>query len=58
MNDKDLILSLGGATAVAKLLKLKTPSGSRRVHNWMKRGIPASVKLDYPHIFLKKTKKA
>lgn len=58
MNDKELILSLGGATAVAKMLKFETPSGSRRVHNWMRRGIPASIKVEYPHIFLKKHKKA
>jgi hypothetical protein len=53
--DKELILSLGGISAVAKLLKYDLKNGGiQRVGNWMTRGIPAQVKVDYPHIFLKK----
>lgn len=51
MTDSEIIQSLGGATAVAKLLGLKTPDGARRVHNWIKRGIPARIKLDNLSIF-------
>lgn len=47
MNDKDLIASLGGPTALAKRLGFKTP----RVGNWVARGIPAKVKLDNPDVF-------
>lgn len=47
--DKDIIVALGGSTKVAELLDLKS---KQRVQNWMRRGIPASVKLQYPHIFL------
>ena len=52
MTDSEIIQSLGGATAVAKLLGLKTPDGARRVHNWIKRGIPAQIKLDNLSIFV------
>lgn len=51
MNDKDLILSLGGPAKVARLLGYGK-WGTNRVCNWMERGIPAAVKLDFPHIFL------
>lgn len=53
MNDAETIKSLGGPTAVARLLGLDTPDGSRRVHNWIKRGIPAAIKVKHPEIFLK-----
>jgi len=52
-NDKDLIIQLGGSSVLAKHLNLS----KQRVHNWMTRGIPASIKLAYPKIFLKKPKK-
>ena len=48
--DKDLIAKLGGASALAKKLGF---ASKQRVHNWMTRGIPPSVKLAYPKIFLK-----
>lgn len=51
MTDEELIEKLGGATALAKRLGLKTPGGARRVHNWKKRGIPAQVKLDFQRLF-------
>lgn len=49
--DKILIEALGGPAAVAKLLGYAPHGGVQRVHNWMKRGIPAKVKLDYPSFF-------
>lgn len=57
MTDSEIIKSLGGATAVAKRLGFKTPDGARRVHNWIQRGIPARIKLDYPRIFSAKATK-
>lgn len=51
-NDRTLIMALGGPTELAK--KLGFTDGGRRVHNWLKRGIPASIKIMYPAIFLKK----
>ena len=51
--DAERIESLGGPTQVAELLGFsKTQGGVQRVQNWIKRGIPAKVKLDHPHIFL------
>jgi len=52
--DKELIKQLGGATALANRLGF---ASKQRVHNWLYRGIPASIKLAYPKIFLKKVKK-
>lgn len=48
-NDKEIILRLGGSTKVAELLGFKS---KQRVQNWMVRGIPATIKLKYPHLFL------
>lgn len=53
MTDAELIEFLGGATAVAKRLGFATPDGARRVHNWIKRGIPPRVKLDHASVFKK-----
>lgn len=51
--DSKLIEQLGGTSQVAKLTK----SSPQRVHNWKTRGIPATMKLAYPELFLnKKTK--
>lgn len=47
--DKEIIRTLGGSTKVAELLGFKN---KQRVQNWMSRGIPASIKLEYPHLFL------
>jgi hypothetical protein len=52
--DRELIKQLGGATALANRLGF---SSKQRVHNWLYRGIPSSIKLAYPKIFLKKVKK-
>lgn len=46
--DKEALLKLGGSTKVAELLGYKD---KQRVQNWMRRGIPARVKLEYPHLF-------
>lgn len=48
--DKCLIESHGGSTALAKTLNYQV----QRVQNWKIRGIPASIKLKYPHLFLSK----
>lgn len=47
--DKQLIVNLGGPSKVAELLG----TSRQRIHNWMKRGIPAGVKLKFPQYFLK-----
>lgn len=52
MNDKQLIDALGGPTRVAELLNYDKPGGVQRVANWQRRGIPASVKLERPDLFL------
>lgn len=52
MNDKELIQALGGPTTVAKKLGLDGKKGVCRVANWMRRGIPAKVKLDHLGIFI------
>jgi hypothetical protein len=51
-SDKELIALLGGSSAVAKRLKIS----AQRVHNWLSRGIPASMKLKNHKLFLKKHK--
>ena len=52
MNDADLIRALGGPAKVAEMLGFDK-GGVQRVSNWRIRGIPAQVKLDHPHIFLR-----
>lgn len=48
--DAQIILRYGGATALARMLGLSSP---QRVQNWLVRGIPSRVKLEYPDLFLK-----
>lgn len=50
--DAELIESLGGPAKVADLLGYRDESGTQRVWNWTKRGIPSQVKIDNPEIFL------
>jgi len=52
--DKDnaLITALGGAAKLSELLGYPTENGVQRVFNWTTRGIPASVKLERPELFL------
>ena len=53
MDDKKLILALGGPTKVAVLLGFDTTKGGvQRVQNWMTRGIPPKEKLARPDLFL------
>lgn len=53
MTDAELIRRLGGPASVAKLLRYdKRPGGVQRVSNWLKRGIPAAVKVKHPELFL------
>jgi len=52
-SDKELITKFGGSSALAKKLGLS----KQRVHNWFTRGIPASIKLKHPKLFLKKSTK-
>ena len=47
MTDQELIKRNGGVTKLAQVLKVKTSV----VGNWMKRGIPARVKLSHPELF-------
>ncbi len=46
MTDAELIRSLGGPSAVARLLGF-SKSGPQRVQNWLTRGIPARIKLEH-----------
>ena len=48
MNDKEIIESLGGPTAVAKRIGVKP----QVVCNWRRRGIPPKRKLEFPFLFL------
>ena len=52
-SDKEIIQELGGASKVAELLGFKKSGGTQRVHNWMTRGIPASVKVMFPQFFMR-----
>lgn len=52
MTDKQLIEQLGGAAAVARILNFKALGGTQRVQNWKTRGIPAAIKVAFPHIFM------
>lgn len=51
-SDWRLIASLGGPAKVARLLGYDAHGGTQRVQNWRYRGIPAEVKLEFPHLFL------
>lgn len=51
-NDADLIKRLGGPSKVAEILSIDKRGGAQRVQNWMVRGIPSHVKVNYPHLFM------
>lgn len=57
MNDLEIIRRHGGPAKLAELLKFDKKSGTQRVFNWMKRGIPPAVKLSNPKIFMIKVPK-
>ncbi|WP_242684281.1 hypothetical protein [Paraburkholderia hospita] len=51
--DAQIIEDLGGPAKLAELLGYdKAAGGVQRIQNWKKRGIPASVKLAHPDLFL------
>jgi len=50
MNAKEIIKSHGGPTALARKLGYQT-NGVQRCANWMRRGIPAAVRLLRPDLF-------
>jgi hypothetical protein len=52
-DDQKLIQELGGPLKVAELLGFEKYGGVQRVQNWVTRGIPAQIKVDYPHIFMR-----
>jgi hypothetical protein len=58
MDDRQLIMKLGGPTAVAKKLGYDPKGGAQRVQNWMRRGIPSKVKVDHPEMFMRDAKSA
>lgn len=51
MTDSELIDRLGGPAKVADLMGIPREGGVQRVHNWRTRGIPAAVRLAFPHLF-------
>lgn len=52
-DDTHLIKRLGGPTRVAELLGYdKAKGGVQRVQNWLTRGIPSSVKVERPDLFM------
>lgn len=56
-DDRALIEREGGPAVLAKKLMLKGKFARERVQNWTWRGIPASIKLQYPEVFLKNVKR-
>jgi len=50
--DAQIIEDLGGPAKLAELLGYDKAGGVQRIQNWKTRGIPASVKLDHPELFL------
>lgn len=51
--DAEFIEKLGGPTKLAEILNYdKKVGGVQRVQNWITRGIPSSVKIEHPEIFL------
>jgi hypothetical protein len=52
--DAAVIASLGGSAKLAERLRYdKKAGGIQRVQNWMTRGIPAAVKVQFPELFLR-----
>lgn len=50
--DATIIDSLGGPTIVAELMGISAMRGAvQRVSNWKRRGIPPSVRLEFPELF-------
>ena len=53
MTDAEIIKKLGGPTKVAELLRYEK-NGVQRVQNWIRRGIPSHVKVQFPQHFMKR----
>ena len=51
--DQKLIADLGGPSKVAELLNFPKAGGQQRVQNWLSRGIPPSIKVKWPDIFMR-----
>lgn len=51
--DAKLIEELGGPATVARLLGFPDETGTQRVHNWTKRGIPVRIKYERPDVFVR-----
>ena len=58
MTDQNIIETLGGPAAMARLLGMKNPGGTRRIHNWQTRGIPSKIKVDHAKTIAKALKAA
>lgn len=50
--DAKLIEALGGPTRIAELICVEKMGGVQRIQNWTVRGIPAAMKVKYPHLFM------
>lgn len=51
--DSKIIDDLGGPSKLAELLGYdKTHGGVQRIQNWKTRGIPSSVKIAHPELFM------
>lgn len=51
--DAELIHALGGPTKVAKAISVDDkPVSVQRVQNWLERGIPSHVKVQFPKLFM------
>lgn len=49
--DAEIISHLGGPSALARRLGLTDRYATQRVSNWIKRGIPAAIRLKYRSVF-------
>jgi hypothetical protein len=50
--DRQIIASHGGPAKFARLLGIDDAGATQRVSNWLRRGIPASVKLAHLDLFV------
>ncbi|MCQ0032551.1 hypothetical protein [Burkholderia glumae] len=50
--DRQIIASHGGPAKFARLLGIDDAGATQRVSNWLRRGIPASIKLAHLDLFV------
>lgn len=50
--DRQVIAKHGGPAKFARLLGLDERGGTQRVSNWLRRGIPPSIKLEHLDLFM------